>query len=218
MGKLEHSSKTRQQILQAALRSFAHLGYAATSVQQIVDAAQVSKPALYYYFPDKAKLFEALVHEAHDQRYQLMQEAAARGRTVAEKLTEVIAALFEYSLQNQDLTRLAFATAFAATGESPDHLHCRQKGRRNYNFIRGLVQEGQEAGELNTEFTPDQLAMGIYGQFNSYVMVRLLAPECPLNRGTAENLIRLFLTGAASRLNGKPLKPRHNRRDKLETN
>ena len=37
---------TRQQILQAALRRFAHSGYAGASVQQIVDAAQVTKPVL----------------------------------------------------------------------------------------------------------------------------------------------------------------------------
>ena len=29
-------------------------------------------------FPDKAGLFQALVHEAHDERYRLMREAAAR--------------------------------------------------------------------------------------------------------------------------------------------
>ena len=65
-----HGPETRQQILQAALKRFANSGYAATSVQQIVDDAQVSKPALYYYFRDKAGLFQALVHEAHDERYQ----------------------------------------------------------------------------------------------------------------------------------------------------
>ena len=40
---------TRQLILRAALQRFADAGYAATSVQQIVDAAKVSKPALYYH-------------------------------------------------------------------------------------------------------------------------------------------------------------------------
>ena len=59
---LNHSdSATRQHLLQAALKSFADRGYAATSVQHIVDAARVSKPALYYYFKDKAGLFDALV-------------------------------------------------------------------------------------------------------------------------------------------------------------
>ena len=68
-------SETRQQILRAALKCFAHSGYAAASVQQIVDDAKVSKPALYYYFRDKTGLFQALVDHAHDERHRLMQAA-----------------------------------------------------------------------------------------------------------------------------------------------
>ena len=60
----KHGPETGKHILQAALKRFANAGYAATSVQQIVDDAQVSKPALYYHFQDKAGLFKALVHEA----------------------------------------------------------------------------------------------------------------------------------------------------------
>jgi len=189
-------SETRRQILDAALRSFADRGYAGTSIQQIVSLAHVSKPALYYYFGDKAGLFEALVDEAHDQRYQLLQEASARGRTVAEKLDEIVSAVFKFSLQNKELMRLAFATAFAAPGETPSKLKCREKGRRNFEFLRSLIELGQRSGELDRAFNADELAMGIYGQLNIYVMIRLLAPECPLDRPTAKRVVRLFLAGA----------------------
>ena len=190
-------SLTRRQLLQAALKSFADRGYAATSVQQIVDAARVSKPALYYYFKDKAGLFDALVDHAHDERYRLMQEAAQRGRTLAERLEEIAAAIFEFSVQNRELMRLAFATAFAASGEAPGQTRCREKGKRTFDFIRSLIESGQASGELDSRFSVEELAMGIYGQFNSHVMVRLLVPECPLDRQRAKQIVRLFLEGAA---------------------
>ena len=145
----------------------------------------MSKPALYYYFADKAQLFQALVDQAHDERYRLMQAAAERGRTVAEKLEQIVAAVFEFSLRNRELMRLAFATAFAASGESPGRAKCAEKGRRNFEFVRSLIEQGQAAGELDRRFSVDDLAMGIYGQLNSYVMVRLLVPDCPLDRRTA---------------------------------
>ena len=113
------TAKPARQILRAALKRFAHGGYAATSVQQIVDDAKVSKPALYYYFADKAGLFQALVDEAHDERYRLMQEAAARGQDIRGQLVEILTVLFEYFQQNRELMRIAFATAFAAPGEVP---------------------------------------------------------------------------------------------------
>lgn len=197
---VNHSdSATRQHLLQAALSSFADRGYAATSVQEIVDAARVSKPALYYYFKDKAELFDALVDQAHDERYRLMQEAAQRGGTLAEKLEEIAAAIFEFSVRNRELMRLAFATAFAASGEAPGQAKCREKGKRVFEFIRKLIESGQASGELDESFSVDELAMGIYGQFNSHVMVRLLMPDCQLDRQRARQIVRLFLEGAAAR-------------------
>ena len=41
--------------------------------------------------------------------------------------------------------------------------------------------------------------MGIYGQLNTYVMVRLLVPDCPLDRQAAKQIVRLFLEGAVNR-------------------
>jgi TetR/AcrR family transcriptional regulator len=201
VGKItEHvDSSTRRHILHAALVNFAHQGYAATSVQQIVNAARVSKPALYYYFGDKAGLFQALVDHAHDERYRLMQEAAERGETLAEKLEEILSVMFEFSLDNQELMRLAFATAFAAPGEVPGQIKCRGKGKRNYEFLRSLMERAQSEGELNPDFGIDDLAMNFYGQLITYVMVRLLVTDVPLDRATAKRIVALFLEGAAGR-------------------
>jgi AcrR family transcriptional regulator len=158
-------------------------------------------------------LFQAVVDSAHDERFRLMLTAADRGLTVAEKLEEIVAEIFEYSLRNRELMRLTFATAFAASGDAPGQSRCCEKGRRNFEFIRGLIEEGQASGELNRRFSSEELAMGIYGQLNSYVMIRLLTPDCPLNRDTARQIVRLFLEGAqnghtpkrrAARRNGVP--------------
>ncbi len=195
---------TRQHLLLAALRSFAERGYAATSVQEIVDAARVSKPALYYYFRDKAGLFQALVDHAHDERFRLMKEAAERGETIAEKLTEIVTAIFDFSVRNRELMRLAFATAFAAAGDAPGQAKCREKGRRNFEFIRSLIEQGQGTGELDPHFAPEELAMGLYGQLNTYVMVRLLMPECELNPQRAQRIVQLFLNGASSHRPSRP--------------
>ncbi len=193
-----NGTDTRQHILQAALKLFADGGYAATSIQQIVDGAKVSKPALYYHFADKASLFEALVDRANDERYQLMQEAARRGKTVAEKLVEVVAAVFGFAVRNRELMRLAFATAFAAPGEMPQQSLCREKGRRNFEFIHSLIKEGLASGELDQQFASEELAMGVYGPVTTYVMVGVILAGCQLDRRTAERVVAIFLRGAAA--------------------
>jgi AcrR family transcriptional regulator len=194
-----NGSDTRQQILQAALKRFAHCGYAGASIQDIVDEAGVSKPALYYHFGDKAGLYRALVDLAFDERYRLMQEAVTRGTTVRERLVEIAAAVFEFSQANRDLMRIAFSAAFAAPGEVPSELAHFKKGRRNYEFVRSLIEEGQAGGELDRGFDSEELAFGLYGQLNTYIMVRLLWPDCPLDRKSARRVVELFFTGAAAR-------------------
>src|SRR3982750_3523647 len=134
------NSETRGDILRAALKRFAHSGYSAASVQQIVDEAKVSKPALYYYFRDKAGLFQALVDQAHDERFRLMQAAVARSADLKTQLVEGLTALFDYLQENRELMRIAFATAFAAPGEVPKGLRCSRKCERNFEFIHDLMK------------------------------------------------------------------------------
>jgi AcrR family transcriptional regulator len=199
MGNPAHHSDTRQHLLRAALRHFANAGYAATSVQQIVGDAKVSKPALYYHFRDKAGLFEALVNEAHDGRFRVVQEAAARAGDFAGQLREVLTALFDYFHKNRDLTRIAFSTAYAAPGELPPGLNHLEKCRRSLEFIHSLIRRAQAAGELDGRFDSWELAYGFYGQTNFYITAHLLMPGFRANRKAAERVVELFLAGAGAK-------------------
>jgi AcrR family transcriptional regulator len=196
---LTTDSSTRHQVLQAALKKFADCGYEGTSVQDIVEEAQVTKPTLYYYFGNKAELYQALVDYAHDERRRLMQAAAERGGTLADKLVEIVAAVFDFLQNNRDLMRIAFATAFAAPGELPAEIHYVDKCSRNFEFIHDLIKRGQATGELDRRFDSKELAFGIYGQLNIYVMAHLLMPDCKLNRQTAKRIVQLFLVGAEAK-------------------
>jgi AcrR family transcriptional regulator len=170
------NSVARRHILRAALKRFAHSGYSAASVQQIVDDAKVSKPTLYYYFRDKAGLFQALVSEAHDERYRLMREAAANAADLRGKLVEILAVLFDYFSRNRELMRISFATMFAAPGEMPEGLHYADKCERNFEFVHSLMKRGLKDGELDGRFTSRELAFGFYGQANMYLVSHLMTP------------------------------------------
>jgi AcrR family transcriptional regulator len=194
-----HGPETGKQILQAALKRFANAGYAATSVQQIVDDVQVSKPALYYYFQDKAGLFEALVHQAHDARYEVLRAAAARGSDIREQLENILTDLFAYVSENRELTRISFATMFAAPGEIPENLHFADKCERNFEFVHSLMQQAQARGELDRRFESRELAFGFYGLANFYLVSHLVRPEAVPDRQGAKRIVDLFLTGAGVR-------------------
>src|SRR5213594_3722762 len=107
-------SGARQTVLESAIAEFARKGYAATSIQDILRATGLSKPTVYYYFQSKAGLFRAILAFAYDESFRLMQAGLDGKATCRQRLVEVASALFDFASRHQNLTRLVFATVFAA--------------------------------------------------------------------------------------------------------
>lgn len=60
-------AERRDQILDAAAEEFGAHGYSAASMNRIIDAAELSKGAMYYYFDGKADLWATLVDSVFEQ-------------------------------------------------------------------------------------------------------------------------------------------------------
>lgn len=54
--------ENRERILEAALDVFSTNGFRGSTIDQIAEAAGMSKPNLLYYFPAKEKIHETLIH------------------------------------------------------------------------------------------------------------------------------------------------------------
>jgi len=206
MAKPATHSSARQQLLRAALKRFANSGYAATSVQDIVDDAKLSKPALYYHFKDKAGLFQALVHEAHDERYRLLRDAAEQNTGIRAQLEAMLATLFAYFREHRDLVRLSFASMFAAPGEMPRDAACVEKCARNFEFVRGFIQAAQQCGELDRRFDSEALTLSFYGLGHLYLIGNLVCSDCQTDPLTARRIVELFLAGAGPKSKTKAFK------------
>ncbi len=196
MGKNHHAA--REQIFAAALDLFAERGYAGASLQDIVLTARLTKPTLYYYFKSKEGLFNSLLEYAYEECFKRMQAAVARRTGVEEQLTEILASIFDFLGERRHLTRLAFASAFAAPGEMPVSPEIKLKRRRNFEFVHGVVKRGQADGALDRRLKSRELAYGIYGAMSFHVMANLLLPGTRLNRTTARHVVALFMDGARS--------------------
>ena len=66
-----------KRVLDTALELFAAQGFDGTSLQQIADRLGVTKAAVYYHFPSKDQLLEALVAPAFDELGALLSEVEA---------------------------------------------------------------------------------------------------------------------------------------------
>jgi AcrR family transcriptional regulator len=68
-----HVDERREQLLEAGSRLFAERSFEEISMQQIAQAAGVSKPLLYHYFPSKIDLFKAAVADKAAELQRLIE-------------------------------------------------------------------------------------------------------------------------------------------------
>src|SRR5687768_9474667 len=74
--KAEQSELTRGALLEAARALFSERGYAGVSTEEIVQAAGVTRGALYHHFRDKQDLFTAVVEGVEQQILERVAAAA----------------------------------------------------------------------------------------------------------------------------------------------
>jgi AcrR family transcriptional regulator len=84
--KAEQSDATRSALLTSARRLFTEHGYAATSTNEIVEHAGVTRGALYHHFPAKYDLFRAVFEQLETELADQVARAALAGSDALEQL------------------------------------------------------------------------------------------------------------------------------------
>jgi AcrR family transcriptional regulator len=84
--KAEQSDTTRSALLASARRLFTERGYAATSTNEIVERAGVTRGALYHHFPAKYDLFRAVFEQLEAELADQVARAALAGSDALEQL------------------------------------------------------------------------------------------------------------------------------------
>lgn len=88
----------RRQVVEAGSKIFAEHAFEEISMRQIAEAAGISKPLLYHYFPSKLELFKAAVAERAGELQRLI-EPTGEG-TPFEQLTRSLDAYLEWIENN----------------------------------------------------------------------------------------------------------------------
>ncbi|WP_235537125.1 TetR/AcrR family transcriptional regulator [Nocardioides sp. Soil805] len=101
----EFSASTRRALVDVAEELFAEQGYAATSLEQVVSGARVTKGALYHHFSGKQALFDAVFGRVEATAGQAIQAALDRQSDPWEKADAGVRAFLEV-VQRPDYRRV----------------------------------------------------------------------------------------------------------------
>ena len=86
----------RVQLLDAANDVFTTKGYHAAAMDDIADAAGVSKPVLYQHFPSKLDLYLALLDSSCDLLVEVVENAIATTDVNADRVVAAMGAFYEF--------------------------------------------------------------------------------------------------------------------------
>ncbi|MEG0016223.1 MAG: TetR/AcrR family transcriptional regulator [Gordonibacter sp.] len=96
---------TRRQLLGAALAVIGEKGYSAATVDEIVEAAGVSKGVAYYHFKSKAAMAESILEEGIDQVIGEFERVAEAAPNAPEALMGMIEAFATRIFENKAFGR-----------------------------------------------------------------------------------------------------------------
>lgn len=107
----------REQILDVAIDIFGRAGYHGASMNDIADAAGVTKPVLYQHFDSKSDLYSALLEEVGNRMLDAIATATANS-TVGKQQTELgFQAYFRWVAHRHDEFMLLFGGSARHDGE-----------------------------------------------------------------------------------------------------
>jgi AcrR family transcriptional regulator len=83
---------SRERILDVAMEVFAQSGYRRASMDQVAEAAGLTRQAVYHYFKSKADLFRASVEALHEGAHEAETEAGLTAEKAGRGLADILAA------------------------------------------------------------------------------------------------------------------------------
>ncbi|HEX8272840.1 MAG TPA: TetR/AcrR family transcriptional regulator [Longimicrobiaceae bacterium] len=161
----------REVLLERALALFAERGYDAVGVQEICEAAGVTKPTLYHYFGSKRGVLETLVGERYAPFVARLAEATVYAGDLPRTLEAVVDACFRFAADEPALTRLVLALWLApSTGEAVEVVAPASEAQRRTleeMFARAARDHGNMRGRER------EYALTLLGTVYTYVALAL---------------------------------------------
>lgn len=103
------AAERRHQLLATALRTFAEQGYHQASMNDIADAAGVTKPVLYQHFGSKRELFLEVLREVGGELGARVREATAGAPSPHQQVCRGFEAWFRWVDERRDGFTVLFA-------------------------------------------------------------------------------------------------------------
>lgn len=186
----------KQLIMRVAAHLFTQKGFDGVSVREIAEHAEVTKPAIYYYFENKNDLYQQLLTEAFAHVANLHEEIFQSDLDIRDKLRELINGHFRFCRENPDVVKLLFDAMRERISDKTFNREEEQfpSGMR-FRRISEFIAEGQSQGVFRSSIDPLKVGMMFIGTTNMFILYQLHSSKDVISDRVAEELVDIFLHG-----------------------
>ncbi len=145
----KNADAKRVKILEAAKRRFAHYGLAKTTMAEIAQDLSFSKALLYYYFPDKNRLYAAVFEMAVDEIVNETTEKIAQSKSVNEAMEAFLCTRLRIIKDNFNL----FEFSYSLRNEMPPDIEAILPSlfEKEIKQVCLVLRKGVETKEIDVE-------------------------------------------------------------------
>ena len=192
----QESEKTREDLLNAAVKIFSEKGVARSTLDEIAKAANVSRGAIYWHFKNKTEMFDALYERLNHPLIERIMADLEKDHPEPQMQLRDLCVKLLLNLEEDEQIRQAlilFMLKCDYSGELAAYKekHNKTKKEKQKAFAR-YFEKAREKGRLSCDVAPETLAQMIGIFMKGMVIEYLDNPESFKMKDTAPKLIDLF--------------------------
>ena len=187
----------RERLLATAVTLFAARGYEAATVQDVVEAAGVTKGAFYYYFRSKDELLHEIYRGLLDLQVERLSGYVSGDGAADARLHDAAVDVVLTSADHMAAFTVFVRSMHLLDAENADAV--RRERRLYHDRFRRLIEQGQGSGVFRREVDADVAVHTFLGA--AHQIPTWFHPGGPLSIDqVAEQMVSLLLNG----LRGRP--------------
>jgi AcrR family transcriptional regulator len=153
--------QTRTALIDSALALFGSKGYTDTSVQEVTEAAGVTKGAFYHHFESKEDLLRLIHDEFLDYQLAILKLALEQDEDPAVRLRELLRALLTSTARYQANVTIFYLERRHLTGGRFKAMK-RKRDEFDRLFLQ-VIERGIERGTFRSDLDARIVGLGILG-------------------------------------------------------
>jgi AcrR family transcriptional regulator len=150
-------------IVDVAVQVFLRHGYDGASLDQVAEAAGITKASIYYHAAGKESLLKHGVGRALDALFAILDEPAALDGRALDRLKHVVRRTIEITVKR--LPEVALLLRVRGNTETERWILDRR--RRFDRLVAKIVDEAQATGELRADIEAGLITRLLFGMLNS---------------------------------------------------